>query len=93
MNLADLIEKRRFVGREFLLWVWFESEIREGRVEVEGFGPCEIFLEGQITLAQLRDALQTSRKYAQAYLEHFDAARLTLRRGDAHVLRKRRPRT
>jgi selenocysteine-specific elongation factor len=48
--------------------------------------------DGQITLAQLRDALGTSRKYAQAYLEHFDATKVTLRRGEAHVLR-RRPRT
>ena len=48
---------------------------------------------GEVTLAQLRDALDTSRKYAQAYLEHFDAAKVTLRRGEAHVLRKRRPRT
>ena len=49
--------------------------------------------DGQITLAQLRDALHTSRKYAQAYLEHFDAAKLTLRRGEARVLRRPRPRT
>jgi selenocysteine-specific elongation factor len=46
--------------------------------------------EGEITLARLRDALNTSRKYAQAYLEHFDGAKLTLRRGDARVLRRRR---
>lgn len=52
MNLADLIEKRRFVGREFLVWLWFESEIMEGRFDVEGFGPCEILLEGQIALTQ-----------------------------------------
>ena len=49
--------------------------------------------DGEITLAQLRDELDTSRKYAQAYLEHFDATKVTLRRGEAHVLRKRRPRT
>jgi len=46
--------------------------------------------DGQITLAGLRDELNTSRKYAQAYLEHFDAEKLTLRRGDARVLRRRR---
>jgi selenocysteine-specific elongation factor len=46
--------------------------------------------DGQITLAGLRDELGTSRKYAQALLEHFDAARLTLRVGDARVLRRRR---
>jgi selenocysteine-specific elongation factor len=47
--------------------------------------------EGEVTLARLRDELGTSRKYAQALLEHFDAEKLTLRRGDAHVLRRRRP--
>jgi selenocysteine-specific elongation factor len=46
--------------------------------------------DGQITLAGLRDELQTSRKYAQALLEHFDGERLTLRRGDVRVLRRRR---
>jgi selenocysteine-specific elongation factor len=46
--------------------------------------------DGQITLAGLRDELKTSRKYAQAYLEHFDGAKVTLRRGDARVLRRRR---
>jgi selenocysteine-specific elongation factor len=46
--------------------------------------------DGEITLAGLRDELQTSRKYAQALLEHFDGERLTLRRGDARVLRRRR---
>jgi hypothetical protein len=52
MNLSGLIEKRRFVGREFLVWLWFESEIFEGQFEVEGFGPCEIWLEGQLALTQ-----------------------------------------
>lgn len=46
--------------------------------------------DGSVTLAGLRDALGTSRKYAQAYLERFDGEKLTLRRGDARVLRRRR---
>ena len=46
--------------------------------------------DGEITLAQLRDELSTSRKYAQAYLEHFDAAKVTLRRGESRILRRRR---
>ena len=45
--------------------------------------------DGSITLAQLRDDLGTSRKFAQALLEHFDAARVTLRRPDnSRVLRR-----
>ena len=44
---------------------------------------------GAVTLAQLRDELATSRKFAQALLEHFDSEKVTIRRGDEHVLRRR----
>jgi len=43
---------------------------------------------GSVTIGQLRDALGTSRKFAQALLEHFDGAKVTRRVGDAHVLRR-----
>jgi selenocysteine-specific elongation factor len=46
---------------------------------------------GSVTLARLRDELGTSRKFAQALLEHFDSERLTIRRGDEHALRHRAP--
>jgi len=46
--------------------------------------------DGRVTLAGFRDATGTSRKYAQALLEHFDTERLTLRRGDERVPRRRR---
>ena len=38
--------------------------------------------EGGITLARLRDELGTSRKFAQAHLEHLDGERVTIRRPD-----------
>ncbi|MCS7179056.1 MAG: selenocysteine-specific translation elongation factor [Anaerolineae bacterium] len=41
---------------------------------------------GSITLAQVRDLFQTSRKYAQALLEYLDGAGMTRRVGDARVL-------
>jgi selenocysteine-specific elongation factor len=44
--------------------------------------------DGAVTLAQLRDALGTSRKFAQAVLEHFDRERVTIRRGETHVVRR-----
>ncbi|MFL5861341.1 MAG: selenocysteine-specific translation elongation factor [Solirubrobacteraceae bacterium] len=51
-----------------------------------------IAAEGGITLARLRDELNTSRKFAQALLEHLDAAKVTLRRDDdTRVLRRRSP--
>ena len=43
---------------------------------------------GSITLAQLRDELGTSRKFAQALLEHLDAEKVTIRRGDQHMVRR-----
>ena len=45
---------------------------------------------GQVTLAEVRDLFGTSRKYAQALLEHMDSEGMTLRVGDARRLRKRR---
>jgi selenocysteine-specific elongation factor len=56
------------------------------RERVEGI----INAEGSITLARLRDELDTSRRYAQALLEHLDAERVTKRMpDDARVLRRR----
>jgi selenocysteine-specific elongation factor len=43
--------------------------------------------EGSITLAQVRDMFATSRKYAQALLEHLDDKRVTKRVGDERILR------
>ncbi|MDX6696620.1 MAG: selenocysteine-specific elongation factor [Solirubrobacteraceae bacterium] len=44
--------------------------------------------DGAVTIGALRDDLGTSRRFAQALLEHFDAERLTRREGDRHVLRR-----
>ena len=43
--------------------------------------------EGAITLAQVRDMFGTSRKYAQALLEHLDVKRVTRRVGGQRTLR------
>ncbi|MEO8356864.1 MAG: selenocysteine-specific translation elongation factor [Chloroflexota bacterium] len=42
----------------------------------------------KITLAEVRDLLNTSRKYAQALLEHLDAAGITMRDGDYRKLKR-----
>jgi selenocysteine-specific elongation factor len=60
------------------------TDIRTRLVELAGRNG------GAVTLAQLRDELGTSRKFAQALLEHFDSEKVTIRRGDEHVLRRRR---
>ena len=45
--------------------------------------------QGKITLAEFRDMLDISRKFAQALLEYFDRTGLTRREGDYRVLRKK----
>jgi len=47
-----------------------------------------IMQNGQISLAETRDLFKTSRKYAQALLEHLDAAGVTIRDGDFRKLGK-----
>ncbi|HLY66113.1 MAG TPA: selenocysteine-specific translation elongation factor [Chloroflexota bacterium] len=42
--------------------------------------------QGKITLAEFRDLWDTSRKYAQAFLEHLDERKITRRVGDERVL-------
>jgi selenocysteine-specific elongation factor len=45
--------------------------------------------DGSVTIASIRDELGTSRRYAQALLEHLDAVKVTVRQGDRHVMRTR----
>jgi len=44
--------------------------------------------KGQISLAEVRDLFNTSRRYAQALLEYLDSAGVTVRAGDFRKLRK-----
>jgi selenocysteine-specific elongation factor SelB len=46
--------------------------------------------DGPLTLAEVRDMFGTSRRYAQALLEHLDGQRITRRVGDARVLASER---
>ena len=41
---------------------------------------------GSISMAEARDLFGNSRKYAQAFLEHLDALRITRRAGDSRTL-------
>jgi len=50
MDLLDRIEGARFLGREFLLWLWYESEARDGLLPLSNGESCELWLEEQITL-------------------------------------------
>ena len=51
MQLVDRIEKRRFVGREFLLWLWFESEIFDGTLHTKEHGDFGLWIERQLVVS------------------------------------------
>jgi hypothetical protein len=50
MDLYDRIEKTRFLGREFLVWIWWKSDLFDGRMELAEFGPGEVWLDDQLVL-------------------------------------------
>jgi selenocysteine-specific elongation factor len=82
--LAHLIETGRAVraGRDLAFTAEAVATAQAAVVELAGAG-------GSVTLAQLRDRLGISRKFAQALLETLDARGLTRRIGDERVLRRR----
>lgn len=80
MDLLEKIEKSRFLGREFLLWLWFESDRREGRFDLAGGEGCEVWLEDHLTLAEgAGDASEV--KIKSALVASAPEAREALRQG------------
>jgi hypothetical protein len=50
MQLVDRIEKRRFVGREFLTWLWFESELFDATLSTKEHGSFGMWIERLMVL-------------------------------------------
>jgi hypothetical protein len=57
VDYAALVEANRFVGREFLLWLWFESELFETNLHPSEGMPFALWIETQLTLSS--DAEET----------------------------------
>jgi hypothetical protein len=80
MSLSEMIEGRRFLGREFLVWLWFESELFEAQMGATGAGDFELWLEKNITLeAGKKDKEQSKLKGMQP--SNSPEAREALRQG------------
>lgn len=80
-SLAELIETRRFLGREFLTWLWFESELFEQRFTLDPFGECELWLERQLTLQTPPDLEKQQSKLTGTAPSGTPEAREALRQG------------
>lgn len=94
MDLVDLIQEKRFLGQEFLAWLWYKSEERGGPVDVPGTGDVQVifekhmlleFGEGEANETVICRGLQTELKEARAGLlmgKKPEQARIRLARGD-----------
>ena len=93
----QLIEKARdyeFLGREFLVWLWFKSETNEQRFSLGDAGSAELWLDGRIVLQPDEDGREekviclgeTSRsreaRFALAEFKTVTEAKVRLRIGD-----------
>jgi hypothetical protein len=63
VQLLDRIEKRRFVGREFLLWLWFESEAFEATLSTKKHGSFGLWIEKQLVLSVGKEATRIKGTY------------------------------
>jgi recombination associated protein RdgC len=50
MDLVDLIAEKRFIGQEFLTWLWFKSDQRGGSIELPGKGDIIVVFEKHMLL-------------------------------------------
>jgi len=80
--LAALIDQGRLIklSEEVLL---LAETYRSGVEEIRAY----LIAHKTITVAQVRDLFNTSRKYALALMEYLDAQGITKRAGDERVLR------
>lgn len=51
MDLVDRIETTRFLGGEFLTWLWFSRDVTGGEIFIKGRGLLAVTLESQLALA------------------------------------------
>ena len=94
MDLVDLIQEKKFLGQEFLAWLWYKSEERGGTVELPGIGDILVVFEKQMLLEYgegdssekvICRGLQTELKEARAGLlmgKKPEQARIRLARGE-----------
>jgi len=50
MQLLERVGSTEFIGREFLVWLWFKSETGEGTFPLGDSGSAEIWLDDRIVL-------------------------------------------
>ncbi len=74
MDLFERVEKRRFLGRELLLFLWFETELLEATLSTRATGAFGLWIEKEIALSagkeitRIRGALPAQAREAKESL-------------------------
>lgn len=55
MQLMERVRQSEFLGREFLLWLWFQSENNEGRFDLGERGFVELWFDRKLVLQSESD--------------------------------------
>lgn len=50
MQLLEKVRETQFLGREFLVWLWFRAETDRGLFALGGKGAAELWFDGKMTL-------------------------------------------
>ncbi len=95
MDLVDLIAEKRFLGQEFLTWLWYKSDERGGSIYLPGAGGDILLIfekhllleygEGEAFEKLICQGLQAELQEARTGLamgKKLEQARILLRRGD-----------
>ena len=50
MDILSLIHNKKFFGREFLTWLWFQSDSKSGMIALDESQKVEIWVDNKIIL-------------------------------------------
>jgi len=94
MDLVDIISEKKFLGQEFLTWLWYKSEERGGSVLLPAAGDIQVVFEKHMRLESgageslerlICNGLQTELKEARTGLrmgKKLEQARIYLAKGE-----------
>ena len=50
MEVLERVRRTEFLGKDFLIWLWFKSKTNEGRFDLGDLGTVELWFDGRVTL-------------------------------------------
>jgi hypothetical protein len=87
MDLVDKIEMTRFVGNEFLTWLWYYAESMDGVISLKDFGSIELWFDQTLEMSNLGIPQEISILRADDPI-HTAEAKLALQNGKLVTLAK-----